>query len=114
MLFNLYLSNVGMVSRHHSKCHIFIFFSVFYPQKTDSKPKPPEPQAAAVAPPETKHTNPPATTPASTTVTTETESYAAKNVEDFEAELELDLENMNLDENIDTSVGLEIPDGESA
>ena len=31
-------------------------------------------------------------------------SEAAKKVEDIEKELELDLENLNIDENIDTSV----------
>ena len=31
---------------------------------------------------------------------------AAKNVEDLEKELELDLENMKIDENIDTSVSM--------
>ena len=32
------------------------------------------------------------------------QSDAARNVEDIEKELELDLENLNIDENIDTSV----------
>lgn len=52
-----------------------------------SQPRPPSPKEAP--PPETKPTSDPSNV-----------------VEDLEKELELDLENMKLDENIDTSVSI--------